>query len=160
MTAAGAQAALQRLDGLHAAILSDLQQAVFPQSPWSVADCVSLISHPGTFGWLLLDNRAQPCAFLMARQTLNEVEILTFGVTADSRRSGYGSRLLTALLEDAGERNFNTIVLEVAASNDAAIRLYKKIGFVPVGTRPRYYRTENSAEDALLLQLHIEEEHL
>lgn len=159
MTSASHQTAeLLQLDGTHVIVLATLHQEVFPLSPWSTADCVSLVSHPGTFGWLWLDPRGQPCAFLLARQTLNEVEILTFGVVEGCRRSGCGSTLLDTLLAEASERKFDTVVLEVAASNEAAVALYRKAGFASVGRRLRYYKTENGNEDAVLLRLQIEEE--
>jgi len=42
------------------------------------------------------------------------------------------------------------LTLEVRASNAPAIRLYDKLGFVEVGSRPGYYH--NPKEDALILR--------
>jgi ribosomal-protein-alanine N-acetyltransferase len=41
------------------------------------------------------------------------------------------------------------MTLEVRLSNDAARRLYEKLGFRVVGRRPRYYK--DNLEDALLM---------
>jgi ribosomal-protein-alanine N-acetyltransferase len=39
--------------------------------------------------------------------------------------------------------------LEVRVSNDRAIRLYRRLGFVTHGVRPRYY--SDNGEDALIM---------
>ena len=42
------------------------------------------------------------------------------------------------------------LTLEVRASNNPAIALYEKLGFVQIGRRKNYYR--NPREDALILR--------
>jgi ribosomal-protein-alanine N-acetyltransferase len=44
-----------------------------------------------------------------------------------------------------------SVVLEVRASNLAAIGLYRSMGFADIGLRRDYYRTENGREDAILM---------
>ncbi len=44
------------------------------------------------------------------------------------------------------------MTLEVRASNDPAIKLYKKFGFAPVGFRTNYY--SDTGEDALIMWIH------
>jgi ribosomal-protein-alanine N-acetyltransferase len=41
------------------------------------------------------------------------------------------------------------MTLEVRASNEAALKLYKKLGFASVGARPQYY--EDNGEDAVIM---------
>jgi ribosomal-protein-alanine N-acetyltransferase len=43
--------------------------------------------------------------------------------------------------------------LEVRVSNFSAIRLYLNYGFIEVGRRRDYYRTEFGREDAILMTL-------
>ncbi len=62
------------------------------------------------------------------------------GVLPAWRRRGIGRALLDAVVAEAGARGIASIVLEVAADNEAARRLYAALGFVQVGRRPRYYR--------------------
>ncbi|MBI3355401.1 MAG: hypothetical protein HY038_01260, partial [Nitrospirae bacterium] len=42
-------------------------------------------------------------------------------------------------------------VLEVRASNEAACTLYRRMGFVQISTRPKYYT--NPTEDAALMEM-------
>jgi ribosomal-protein-alanine N-acetyltransferase len=79
-----------------------------------------------------------------------EAELDSMAVAAGARRQGIGGALLAAFLEWAREAGA-VVRLEVRASNAAAIRLYRRAGFVPSGARPGYYR--NPAEDAILFAL-------
>jgi ribosomal-protein-alanine N-acetyltransferase len=87
-------------------------------------------------------------AYVVAHRTPDEIEILSLGTVAQAQRQGYASRVLAALLEKAGRAR---IVLEVAADNEAAIRLYKGHGFCEGGRRPNYYRREGNACDAVMM---------
>lgn len=48
--------------------------------------------------------------------------------------------------------NTSVVLLEVRASNHAAIHLYEKEGFEIVGSRPRFY---NDGEDAILMNKYL-----
>lgn len=92
--------------------------------------------------------------FVIARGTDDEAEILTLAIDAQYRRRGLAQTLLrdtsTMLAAAGAERLF----LEVDAENDAAIALYKKHGFTPVGRRRNYYRRDgHPPRDALCLSL-------
>ncbi len=49
----------------------------------------------------------------------------------DRRGQGLGTRVTAALVQDLLDSGFKTIVLNVSTENEAAIRCYRKIGFVP-----------------------------
>jgi ribosomal-protein-alanine N-acetyltransferase len=91
--------------------------------------------------------------FVVARQLVGETEILNFAVRADSRRKGTGTALLQQALERSKSFGAETVILEVRASNLAAIRFYERHGFVVAGKRPRCYTAP--IEDALLLNLSV-----
>ena len=87
--------------------------------------------------------------FLVARRVSSEVEILNFAVESDSRRCGIGAALLNESLKWARTFEATHAILEVRASNLAALRFYMRHKFEVVGRRPRYYTAP--VEDALLL---------
>ena len=87
--------------------------------------------------------------FLVARRLSTELEILNFAVESDWRRCGIGAELLTAALQWAQTFQATQAILEVRASNLAALHFYERHKFEVVGRRPRYYTAP--VEDALLL---------
>lgn len=79
----------------------------------------------------------------------NRCELETIAVDAGTRRQGLGSALLNAVIAWAEERGSRRFILEVRASNSAALRLYERHGFRREGLRPNYYA--DPVEDAVLL---------
>jgi ribosomal-protein-alanine N-acetyltransferase len=87
--------------------------------------------------------------FLVARRLSTQLEILNFAVKSGWRRCGIGAALLSAALQWARTFQATQAILEVRASNLAAVRFYANHKFEVVGRRPRYYTAP--VEDALLL---------
>lgn len=77
------------------------------------------------------------------------VLIANIAIERDSQRKRVGSRLLERAFETGTAAGCNYSVLDVRPSNKAAIHLYERLGFRPVGRRPSYYR--NPEEDALTM---------
>ncbi|NEP55577.1 MAG: ribosomal protein S18-alanine N-acetyltransferase [Symploca sp. SIO2G7] len=80
---------------------------------------------------------------------LEEAHITILAVHPDWRRQGLGQLLLYALLDKATRLQLEWATLEVKPSNQAALSLYQKFGFVEVGRRRSYY--QDTGEDALIL---------
>lgn len=134
--------------------LAIMHRACFPDDPWDAEALARVMSLSGSFGFLAW-RLAEPGGFILARDLGGEVEVLSFGVLPGLRRRGIGRGLLDAVAEEAVRRRAGSIVLEVAADNDPARRLYGDCGFRPVGRRPRYYRRAGSAADALILRKNL-----
>jgi ribosomal-protein-alanine acetyltransferase len=84
---------------------------------------------------------------------LEEAHLLNFTVAPSRQRRGLGQALLERLLSRMKEDGAVSVLLEVRPSNDAAIRLYGRNGFVQIGRRKGYYPAgKNTREDALLMQ--------
>jgi ribosomal-protein-alanine N-acetyltransferase len=82
----------------------------------------------------------QPAAgFSLTRSALDEDELLLFAVDPRHRRRGLGMKLLEKVIADSRARGARLLHLEMRQGNPAE-GLYRKRGFVPVGTRPNYYR--------------------
>ena len=80
----------------------------------------------------------------------DEGQITNIAVHPDFRRRGCARAILHALHVEAEQRKFEQIVLEVRASNAAAIALYESEGYASVGRRRGFYRMPT--EDALVMQ--------
>ena len=62
----------------------------------------------------------------------------------------FGKLLLQSLQQSLTEQDVHSLTLEVRRSNEPAIALYAKEGFLQVGCRKNYYR--HPTEDALILR--------
>jgi ribosomal-protein-alanine N-acetyltransferase len=134
-----------------AAALSLMHAACFPDDPWDAAVFARLLGLHGLFGHIAWLDDA-PVGFVLARDLGSEAEVLTLGVLPAARRRGIGRALLDAVVTQMARRHGHSLVLEVAADNMAARRLYEAMGFVRVGARPCYYRRGQTAIDALVLR--------
>ena len=75
-------------------------------------------------------------------------QIITIDVLEDARRSGLGSRLLTAAEEELKKSGCGYVSLETAIDNFPALKFYKKHGYAGLKILPRYYL---DSIDALLM---------
>jgi len=79
----------------------------------------------------------------------DELHILELAVCPNHRRKGIATSLLLAALNKEHRKETTTLVLlEVRASNEAAILMYEKAGFIAVGRRRNFY---SDGEDAILM---------
>jgi len=76
--------------------------------------------------------------------------LVSIAVLADSRRKGVGQALLDRLMERLRE---GPLRLELRKSNDAALALYRKNGFMETGIAHGYY---TDGEDAIQMEKQIE----
>jgi len=75
--------------------------------------------------------------------------IISIDVLAASRRFGLGSRLLAAAEERLKAAACQTVVLETAVDNTAALAFYKRHGYSVVNVVPRYY---SNGVDAFVME--------
>lgn len=66
-------------------------------------------------------------------------EVFRVAVAPAYRRRGSGRALLSALVDRARRAGCEAVLLEVAAANAAALRLYTSAGFTETGRRPGYF---------------------
>ena len=92
--------------------------------------------------------------FLIGWVVADEFEILNMAVGRSYRKRGIGSELVRHSLRQARKSGANRVHLEVRASNQPAIVVYKRHGFVTTGRRARYY--QDPIEDALLFTMELE----
>ena len=80
---------------------------------------------------------------------LDEGHITNIAVHPDYRGRGIGEKLVLAMLELARNSGIAGVTLEVRVSNNAAKKLYNKLGFVDSGIRKGYY--SDTGEDAVIM---------
>jgi len=127
-------------------------QAACPEiAQWSRWD-YDRVARGEMAGWVAEEQKSV-VGFIVARQVAKEIEILNFAVSPEVRRRGIGAMLLHETLAWAKTFEATHAILEVRASNAAALRFYERHNFEVVGRRPRYYISP--IEDALLLTAKI-----
>lgn len=105
-----------------------------------------------TRAWVISeDETSRPLGFALGWWMLDELEIVALGVAPGARRRGLARVLLAHVLAEARAAGARRVLLEVAASNTAARRLYESAGFGVFNVRRGYYR--KSGDDALELEL-------
>lgn len=80
---------------------------------------------------------------------LEEAHITILAVHPDYQSQGLGQLLLYALLREAKRCQMEWATLEVKPSNQRALSVYQKFGFIEAGRRRGYYK--DTGEDALIL---------
>lgn len=83
------------------------------------------------------------------RMIAGEGELMRIAVDPSVRGRGCGRKLMEHLEKEAGKNQIEAVTLEVRASNQAAIDLYKSCGFQTEAVRKRYYT--HPEEDALIM---------
>jgi ribosomal-protein-alanine N-acetyltransferase len=95
-----------------------------------------------------------PAGFLVASLLAPEAELETIAVASHFQRRGLGALLLRALVVELRKEQVREALLEVRASNRAALGFYPGQGFEESGRRVRYYVDPD--EDAVLMRLKVE----
>ena len=118
--------------------------------PWSVDEITSDVRcDDGSIYVAVAEIGDEKAGYADMRIVKGESQIYNIAIAPEFRRNGIGEALLSHMIEKSEERGCSVVTLEVRAGNEAAIELYKKMGFREVGRRKGYYR--KGKEDALLM---------
>ncbi len=134
------------------AFIVDLDREI-EVKPWGSAAFHASLDAP--YRVRVAEYDAQRAAFLVARLTVDEAELLRIAVLPRWRRRGVARALLRGLIAELRRERIRACHLEVRVSNTAAIACYRQFGFQDVGLRADYYRTAGGQEDALLMCLDL-----
>ncbi len=144
---------------------ADLEQvisiaATLPDAPhWpqlTYANALNPDSTPRRIALIIVPAAVDPThrdvfGFTVASLLPARAELETIAVAAAGQRCGLGRQLYHALAGKLQAVGAHEILLEVRASNRAALAFYRSLGFAETGLRPRYYT--DPVEDAVLMSL-------
>ena len=97
--------------------------------------------------------KSKVAGYIGMYMVLNEGDITNIAVSPEYRGKGIGLALMNELKRLAVQKNIDNLILEVRESNDAAISLYKKVGFCPAGIRKNFY--EKPIENAIVMYMKL-----
>lgn len=130
------------------AMVSDIERRSY-EFPWShgvFRDCLL-----AGYKCITLIRDEQVAGYGVLSVAAGEAHILNLCVDPGCRSLGLGERLLDELLYRARSALVREIYLEVRPSNEIALLLYRKKGFVRIAERPAYYQSDAGREDAAIL---------
>ena len=140
------------MNHMHVPQIADLERANF-SAPWSANSIESELNNPLSL-WLVAIDGDTVLGYVGSQTVMGEADMMNLAVNSAYRRNGIGRCLVEELIRRLRENNVYSLTLEVRISNEAAISLYKNLGFLQVGCRPNYYRLPK--EDALILRMEWE----
>ena len=116
--------------------------------PWSPQGFLDALALENTF-FLVAEEHDRILGYAGMYCTSEEGEITNVAVSAQERCRGVGGMMLDEIKREAGNRLLERVILEVRVSNDDAVRLYERKGFVRCGIRRGFY--DFPKEDAYIL---------
>ena len=132
----------------HVGQVAELEIICF-SDPWSEKSVASELDNALSL-WLVAEDDGCVAGYIGSQTVMDESDMMNVAVHPDYRRQGIGEKLVSALVDALKEKGSHCLTLEVRASNENAISLYKKLDFQQVGLRKNYYH--NPKEDALILR--------
>lgn len=145
---------LELMTEITAPLVAALEAESF-STPWSETSIRAELENPYAV-WLTAMEGDTLAGYLGVQFGPDGGDIMTIATAPEFRGMGVGKRLLSAMMEKLAEKDLRWLTLEVRPSNAAAVGLYRALGFVEVGRRPRYYK--KPTEDALLMTLFLKED--
>jgi len=134
-------------------IIADIDAACF-DPPWRIQQWRAEIENPENHIFLISKDREllSPTGFFSFGISGDCAELRKIAVLPAYRRQHIADMAMSKLREEARLLKLDNILVEVAITNLAAIRLYEKHIFYKISIRKKYY---NNLVDALVLQKEI-----
>ena len=128
--------------------IEQIEKACF-SLPWTIDQLRGQLKDTQHEFMAAMDERGRILGYVGMMYVLDEGYISNVAVAPEHRRLGIADALISKLMERSACLELSFVTLEVRCSNSAAMALYKKHGFIPVGRRKNYY--DFPREDAILM---------
>lgn len=140
------------MEQAHVLQVAELEKLCFSM-PWSENAISGELTNPLSL-WIVAIEAGKVVGYVGSQSVMGEADMMNLAVQPEYRRKGIGRGLVQTLVHRLSKKGVYSLTLEVRASNETAITLYRNLGFAQVGRRPNYYT--NPREDALILRLEWE----
>lgn len=132
----------------HVSQVAALEKLCF-HDPWSENAIRSELDNTLSL-WLVACDGERVVGYVGSQTVLDATDMMNIAVDPAYRRRGIAELLIRELVARLSTMDSHSLTLEVRCSNQPAIALYTKLGFLQVGRRPNYY--SKPKEDALILR--------
>lgn len=122
-------------------------------APWSADEITKDVTAGGNVYVAVAECGGEKAGYGEIRSIAGEAQVYNIAIAPEFRREGIGEALLRHMIARAEEDGCILVTLEVRSGNEAAMGLYRKLGFREVGRRKGYYA--KGGEDAVLMDLDL-----
>ena len=126
-----------------------LAQSSPDAATWTRPQLGDMLAKPSLYAAWVAETGGTVVGFLYCHFVGDEADLDNLAVSPAWRRRGIAAELFQTAWQHALERGISALFLEVRRSNQAALRLYMRSGFLEAGVRVNYYT--NPSEDAIRL---------
>ncbi len=138
---------IRRLQMQHLNAVEEIERRAYP-TPWSRSMFAGELAKPASICLGAFEG-GRLAGYMIISRYVDAWHVMNIAVDPEFRRRGIATALLERLFELTEDESRRGYTLEVRVSNDAAIKLYERLGFRSRGIRRGYY-TDNR-EDALIM---------
>ena len=126
--------------------ITALEQELFPSDPWQEKNFLYEMKENPYARLYVCEEDGVICGYADLWIMFEQAQIANLAVARDFWGRGLGRKLMLRCLKDAEEEGCEVISLEVRVSNERAIRLYQKSGFIKAAVRKGYYENGEDAD--------------
>ena len=90
---------------------------------------------------------------IYANMVADQADIVSFIIKDKYRRQGFGTILFGKFISTLKSKGVKEFFLEVSENNVGAQKFYNEFGFIKIGIRLNYYKTNSGKQNAYLLKL-------
>jgi len=133
-------------------VLASYEKLLFPYSPWNTAQFKEEFAGIPTTRFMSVAESNNTiigyCGVFLPAPGV-EADILTVAVLPEYRRQGIAQEFMRQIEAWARDRGARAMMLEVEQTNDSAIALYTKLGYMKISVRMDYY---GPGQDAFVMR--------
>lgn len=131
-----------------------IENDVYPY-PWTRGNFLDSI-YNGYQTWAVREESGALAGYFLLMFAVDEAHLLNISVRRDLHGHGVGRMQLDKVVELSKENGMNSVLLEVRPSNQRALTVYQRYGFVQIGLRKGYYpAAEGKREDAIVMRFNL-----
>ena len=127
-----------KMQSIHVSQVAALEKLCFSE-PWSENSVAGELNNPLSL-WLVAVDGDCVAGYVGSQSVMGESDMMNIAVAPDYRRQGVAEALIAELVKQLRENGNYCLTLEVRASNEPAIALYEKLGFIKTREISRWHR--------------------
>lgn len=128
-----------------------IEEDVYPY-PWTRGNFLDALSS-NYETWTLRDQSQSLVGYFLLMCAVDEAHLLNITVSRLWQGNGIGRMQLDKVITLARQFGMTSVLLEVRPSNQRALAMYMRYGFIQIGYRKGYYpAVDNTREDAIVMR--------